>query len=886
NIVEAVKPKSVNLALETVLQFDKKDQSADVEVLNRVQNFLDNIKNVMTSSKSIRRRSNTKDLKFTDFLLEAAEVLNSYDDNDLEDFFAVLDDQSRKYHYKGCKFYELVENNDIRRYMSNKLEQAKDTSAKTMRRYLKDVVQVIATENYRRHAGLVNLVNSLYDGAGDKFDNVVKNLRSYKMRPKESTMSLDDIVSNGVRNLVFDHYSNLNDNARQHLKTEIGNYWLSSQYNGDNHNKDHHDNDNDFQEVLDYKSKLRVIDIPSIFKNRNINDKIKIKGGIGSLLYKKDKRLKSRKPTPKMDIDFIDFKKTTRDKTVATSEEDNTKSDKNEYGFTQGLINEDSNSYELKKPTNRKKSDEAITPTKSSDDESSDGADSTNASGDSKDKKGINIDFSNEKYISIQKKKKTMKRHKKEKIGHITYDVERRIKMKAHDYSDVDSSNKDSKTAENADSNEEVTIPKETVQEDLDEAGILIGGQKYKTPKRKGKDIAADNSDDFNRQKSTKKLKDRQKSHHKSSNKTKNKKKTTVSDAAEETTLKASKVKESKDSAFASSDEGITIETFENSKGTENKYSNLRKANKPTTVSNNNVHKRIHNLEKEMEDVKERMKLVLSDKASNNEADVQTNSKGRTTEKEIDGIGEIVQTDAKVKNDKTFEIRVYSGGLNNSDTKTTKTITKRDKTTTLEYQTDGETKPSRTTMQKTNDEIKSNRNPMFRSDLALDNRKNLESNEKHTFIISTIKHHETTKALKEHKTAKTDILNVTTLNSRTDSIFKNSVETVTALGYDEQKNGKDNVISTMADEESKITTSAKKETEKDNAQTITTVVDLTKHLKDSDTVVVNVKENGENNMKMTENTNEIDDLDFPKIPFFQNDKMDDPLNDVNVDLDI
>ncbi|XP_073944692.1 uncharacterized protein [Choristoneura fumiferana] len=802
NIVEAVKPKSVNLALETVLQFDKKDQSADVEVLNRVQNFLDNIKNVMTSSKSIRRRSNTKDLKFTDFLLEAAEVLNSYDDNDLEDFFAVLDDQSRKYHYKGCKFYELVENNDIRRYMSNKLEQAKDTSAKTMRRYLKDVVQVIATENYRRHAGLVNLVNSLYDGAGDKFDNVVKNLRSYKMRPKESTMSLDDIVSNGVRNLVFDHYSNLNDNARQHLKTEIGNYWLSSQYNGDNHNKDHHDNDNDFQEVLDYKSKLRVIDIPSIFKNRNINDKIKIKGGIGSLLYKKDKRLKSRKPTPKMDIDFIDFKKTTRDKTVATSEEDNTKSDKNEYGFTQGLINEDSNSYELKKPTNRKKSDEAITPTKSSDDE-----------------RGFRRSWDSYRWTEIQ-------------------------------------------------------------------------GMHYraeftpKTPKRKGKDIAADNSDDFNRQKSTKKLKDRQKSHHKSSNKTKNKKKTTVSDAAEETTLKASKVKESKDSAFASSDEGITIETFENSKGTENKYSNLRKANKPTTVSNNNVHKRIHNLEKEMEDVKERMKLVLSDKASNNEADVQTNSKGRTTEKEIDGIGEIVQTDAKVKNDKTFEIRVYSGGLNNSDTKTTKTITKRDKTTTLEYQTDGETKPSRTTMQKTNDEIKSNRNPMFRSDLALDNRKNLESNEKHTFIISTIKHHETTKALKEHKTAKTDILNVTTLNSRTDSIFKNSVETVTALGYDEQKNGKDNVISTMADEESKITTSAKKETEKDNAQTITTVVDLTKHLKDSDTVVVNVKENGENNMKMTENTNEIDDLDFPKIPFFQNDKMDDPLNDVNVDLDI
>lgn len=189
----------MNLALETVLQFDKKDQSADVEVLNRVQNFLDNIKDAMTSSKAIRRRSNTKDLKFTDFLLEAAEALNSYDDDDLEEFFTVLDDQSRKYNYKGCKFYELVENKDVRRYMSNKLEQAKDTSVRTMRRYLKDVVKVIESNDYGSRRGLVKLVNSLYDGASDKLDNVVESLRSYQSRSNESTMNLDDIVSDGVK---------------------------------------------------------------------------------------------------------------------------------------------------------------------------------------------------------------------------------------------------------------------------------------------------------------------------------------------------------------------------------------------------------------------------------------------------------------------------------------------------------------------------------------------------------------------------------------------------------------------------------------------------------------------------------------------------------------
>lgn len=382
----------------------------------------------------------------------------------------------------------------------------------------------------------------------------------------------------------------------------------------------------------------------------------------------------------------------------------------------------------------------------------------------------------------------------------------------------------------------------------------------------------------------------RQKSHHKSSKKGKSKKKTTVSDANEVITTKGSEIKDDKDSAFASSDEGITIETFESVKESESKYSNLRKANKPSTASNSiNVHKRIHNLEKQMEDVKQLMKLVIPDKANNTEVDAQINAKGKASERKNYDTGENAQTDPKVEvskqNDTAVEIRVYSGVFNNSDTKTTKTIIKLDTITTLEYETDGETKPSRTTKQENNDETKNIINPTFRSDLAIDNRKSQESNEKYSDIISTLKDHEVTESIKERKTTETEFLNGTTMNATTDSIFKTSEETVAALGFDVQKNGKEN-ISVKVHEESKRKTILKEDVEKDNVQTTTTIVDLTKHLKDSDTVVVNMKENGKKGiMEIKENTNEINDFSLPKTPFFQEDKAD-PFNDIDVNLDI
>lgn len=287
-----------------------------------------------------------------------------------------------------------------------------------------------------------------------------------------------------------------------------------------------------------------------------------------------------------------------------------------------------------------------------------------------------------------------------------------------------------------------------------------------------------------------------------------------------------------------------------------------------------------------MEDVKEQMKFVLSDKINHTEADTQTNAKNETSNKEADAFGENAQDDPGIKTVENVEIRVYSKSLRKTDTKMTKTLINDDITTTaLDYETDIEAKPSRTTVQQTNDETKYNINPKFRNDLHFDNEKIQESNESDTVIINTSKNHETTEVLKEQKTTATGILNDTTWNTTTASIFTTTEEAVTALGYDGEKNDEHSVVSTMDGEESKGIGS-NNDTQEDNAQKITTVVDLRKQLKESDVVEVNVTDEGENKMlRQTQNIKGIGDLKLPHVPLYQDGKVNDPLNDVNLDTD-
>lgn len=214
----------MNLALETVLEFNNKDNAGDANFLSTVQQFLDQVKTAIGTKKIDRRfKSEDKHIRFTDFVKTAINILKTYDDDDLEDVFAVFDDEIRKYHYRGCKFYELVEDQNVRRFVANKLDNLKDKPAPNLRRNLDKAIQSIVDSKLRKsHVELLDHVNSLYrDDSSDKLKTFLNNLEAYSSKSKRANLNLIKVVRDGIRSVIFDHYSELNANARKDLKIKL-----------------------------------------------------------------------------------------------------------------------------------------------------------------------------------------------------------------------------------------------------------------------------------------------------------------------------------------------------------------------------------------------------------------------------------------------------------------------------------------------------------------------------------------------------------------------------------------------------------------------------------------------------------------------------------------
>ncbi|XP_048002992.1 uncharacterized protein LOC125239448 isoform X2 [Leguminivora glycinivorella] len=159
------------------------------------------------------------ELKFTDFVLEAAKVLKTYKNNVLEQAFAILDDEVWKDVYKGCKPNEL---GDIRKYASDKLGQLKDAPAETLRQHLDDIINVIRNEEYGEIKDLVEYMNSLYVGETDKFIEALLALVHIRI---SDDVDLADIIKGALKYFLFDHYCNLDDTVRHELMKMIKHYW-------------------------------------------------------------------------------------------------------------------------------------------------------------------------------------------------------------------------------------------------------------------------------------------------------------------------------------------------------------------------------------------------------------------------------------------------------------------------------------------------------------------------------------------------------------------------------------------------------------------------------------------------------------------------------------
>lgn len=165
-------------------------------------------------------------LQFTDFLRTCIETLKTYKDKDLKEFAESFDEEIRKYHYKGCKFYELLENNDARQIISRKLDEFRNHTPKKLRKTLNKIQKKLHNIKNEKVKTIAILINSLYRiDAQSKFKTFIENLEAYKTKPKNDiAIDLSKIIKNGIRALVFDHYSNLNPNVRQDVKVQVNSF--------------------------------------------------------------------------------------------------------------------------------------------------------------------------------------------------------------------------------------------------------------------------------------------------------------------------------------------------------------------------------------------------------------------------------------------------------------------------------------------------------------------------------------------------------------------------------------------------------------------------------------------------------------------------------------
>ncbi|CAH1642635.1 unnamed protein product [Spodoptera littoralis] len=220
--------RAVHLALETVLEFNDKDKESDLKFLDKVKNLINKVKTVIDKSGSYRRDFKDGDIEtLTDFIQQAVSILNSYDDATFGDFFKTLDDEVRKYHYRGCKFHDLMENFEIRSLLGSAFDLIKNKPVQVIKAYMNVLADTLKDKSYDINVKeIINYINSLYGTESkNKLTKFLQELDNYgKGTSKKKHNTLARILREGIRSIIFDHYTELNPNARRELKAKIEMY--------------------------------------------------------------------------------------------------------------------------------------------------------------------------------------------------------------------------------------------------------------------------------------------------------------------------------------------------------------------------------------------------------------------------------------------------------------------------------------------------------------------------------------------------------------------------------------------------------------------------------------------------------------------------------------
>ncbi|KAH9630513.1 hypothetical protein HF086_006480 [Spodoptera exigua] len=161
---------------------------------------------------------------FTEFIQQAIQIINTYDDTTFGDFIDILDEEVENYHYRGCKFSELTKNHETRRVLQAKLNLISGLPVPQTRTNINAFADILRHERYNKKVkDFVDFINSLYGPETlDKFEKILNKLEYYskpKVRRLESNLA--HVVKDGLRTLIFDYYTNLHVNAKIALKEKI-----------------------------------------------------------------------------------------------------------------------------------------------------------------------------------------------------------------------------------------------------------------------------------------------------------------------------------------------------------------------------------------------------------------------------------------------------------------------------------------------------------------------------------------------------------------------------------------------------------------------------------------------------------------------------------------
>ncbi|XP_068627119.1 phosphatidylinositol 3-kinase 1-like [Battus philenor] len=215
----ASKPRSVNLALETTFEFNNKH---DVAIIEKVRKFLDKIENAVDEKLSIRTgKDNVSEYEFTDFLRELLTTINSFNDKNLKAVLRIFNEEIRSHNYRGYRFKEIMEDGKLRRYILLTLKKIKDTPIHLLRKQLKMNLKGLKKKYInKQNTSFLNFLNVLYKRQSPAaLKKTIENFKLYKNTKKDTDANLRDIIRNAIKTIIYDRYSNLEDNVRRDVKS-------------------------------------------------------------------------------------------------------------------------------------------------------------------------------------------------------------------------------------------------------------------------------------------------------------------------------------------------------------------------------------------------------------------------------------------------------------------------------------------------------------------------------------------------------------------------------------------------------------------------------------------------------------------------------------------